>query len=80
MTKKGILTVVTEARDRHSVLQVAAPLELNGHDPVQLRDTQTCQALLPLSLGLAGPSSLYASVSKVCVRSLHASRRRGAHS
>ena len=43
VTKKGILTVVTEARDRHSVLQVAAPHELDEDDPVQLRDPQTCQ-------------------------------------
>ena len=38
---------MTEARDRHSVLQVAVPLELDGHDPVQLRDTQTCQVCAP---------------------------------
>jgi len=42
-TKKGLHTVVTEARDRHSVLQVAAPLTLDGHDPAHLRDTQACQ-------------------------------------
>lgn len=43
VTKKGLLTVVTEARDRHSVLQVAAPLEFDVQDPVHLKDTQACQ-------------------------------------
>lgn len=42
-TKQGMLSVVAESRHRHSVLQVAAPLELDAHDPVHLRDTQTCQ-------------------------------------
>ena len=49
-TKQGMLSVVAESRHRHSVLQVAAPLELDAHDPVHLRDTQTCQVR---SLGLA---------------------------
>ena len=42
-TKQGLLSVVTESRNRHSVLQVAVPLELDAHDPVHLRDEQTCQ-------------------------------------
>jgi hypothetical protein len=42
-TKQGLLSVVTESRNRHSVLQVAVPLELDTHDPVHLRDEQTCQ-------------------------------------
>ena len=47
-TKKGLLTVIREARDRHSVLQVAAPHEVDKHgrdmdDPFRLRDMQTCQ-------------------------------------
>jgi len=46
VTKQGLLSVVAESRCRHSVLQVAAPLELDEHDPVHLRDTQTCQARL----------------------------------
>ena len=50
-TKQGLLGVVMESRHRHSVLQVAAPLELDAHDPVHLRDTQTCQARrMPASL------------------------------
>lgn len=49
-TKQGMLSVVAEGRHRHSVLQVAAPLELDAHDPVHLRDTQTCQVR---RLGLA---------------------------
>ena len=42
-TKQGLLNLVTESRNRHSVLQVAVPLELDMHDPVHLRDEQTCQ-------------------------------------
>ena len=42
-TKQGLLNLVTESRNRHSVLQVAVPLELDAHDPVHLRDEQTCQ-------------------------------------
>ena len=47
-TKKGLMSVIREARDRHSVLQVAAPHELDKHgrdvdDPFRLRDMQTCQ-------------------------------------
>jgi hypothetical protein len=42
-TKKGMMTVTTEARNRHSVLQVAAPLELDERDAAHLRDTQACQ-------------------------------------
>ena len=47
-TRKGLMTVIREARDRHSVLQVAAPHELDKHgrdmdDPFRLRDMQTCQ-------------------------------------
>ena len=31
-TKQGLLSVVTESRNRHSVLQVAVPLELDTRD------------------------------------------------
>ena len=42
------LNLTREARDRHSVLQVAAPHEVDKHgrdmeDPFRLRDMQTCQ-------------------------------------
>ena len=48
-TKQGLIAVIREARDRHSVLQVAAPRELDKHgrdmdDPFRLRDMQTFQA------------------------------------
>ena len=42
-TKKGMLVVSTEARNRHSVLQVAVPLELDDTDEAHLRDEQACQ-------------------------------------
>ena len=42
-TKKGMLVVTTEARNRHSVLQVAVPLELDDTDEAHLRDEQACQ-------------------------------------
>ena len=47
-TKQGLMAVIREARDRHSVLLVAAPRELDKHgrdmdDPFRLRDMQTIQ-------------------------------------
>ena len=52
--------MVTEARDRHSVLQVAAPLELDVQDPVHLKDTQACQVRqTPTSLVYRIPESAY---------------------
>ena len=41
---QGLLRVVSESRQRHSVLQVAVPLELDADDLMHLRDMQTCQA------------------------------------
>ena len=75
-TKKGMLVVSTEARNRHSVLQVAVPLELDDTDEAHLRDEQACQIFwncvvteMLVQFLWSGTSATTASVASLAKRS-----------